>query len=401
MTLDFILFSSIFAQDKPVWRGKIAHKNGVKIFHNPQEPLFGDINFILEENLSIGGTGEDADFAFYKKVPFAVDEKGNIYVGDKGYGGIQKFSKEGKHLQTIGRKGQGPGEFMNIQSFFLGPKGGLIVYDPNKIHIFDQNGTYEHSFPIPFSINITTLRETQDGRYLMLVTDLLDPKAPLNKILLLSLHKGKPSTKTILIYPHPYSNKLTKNNLDFVVNMRFVPNLYFCRLDDWLSVFGYSSELKLFVIGPSGETKYMIEKEEPCHPVTGEDKKAGIELDLKVINMLSKKAGVKFTKRDVEKASDFRKCRPVFSNILSDGEGSLYVVKFKSITEKSEGIECDLFSKEGYYLYKIFIPQVSSETITIKKGLIYVLDKDSDSGYVRLKRYKIKNWGQLKEYHPE
>jgi len=404
LILTLLVFTSCTKENdnqKTVWKGKIEYEKGIKVIKNPQEPLYGIIKLKLEEDLSIGGTGDNEQFTFYKNVPFAIDEKENIYIGDTGNCGIQKFSKQGRYLQTIGRKGKGPGEFMNIQSFYLGRDGSFIVYDPNKIHLLDKEGNYEQSFQIPFSSNITSLRETQDGCYLMLVSDFINTRAPVNRILTMSLHDGTSSTKTIETFPHPYSNKLIRNNLDFIVNMKFSPNMYFCRLDDRLSVFGYSSELKLSVIGPAGETEYIIEKEEICNPINKEDKKAGIERDLKIINMFSKKSGVRFTKRDVEKASRFQKCRPVFSNILPDGNGNIYVIKFKSITDNNKGIECDLFSKEGYYLYNVVIPQISSETMKIRKDFIYMLDEDSDSGYICLKRYKIKNWDQLKEYNPK
>ncbi len=55
----------------------------------------------------------------------------------------------------------------------------------------------------------------------------------------------------------------------------------------------------------------------------------------------------------------------------------------------------DLFSQEGYYLYRVkmddFFPQI------IKNGFIYTSKSDPDTGYYKVKRYRIKNWNKIKE----
>jgi hypothetical protein len=37
---------------KPAWKGKIETGNGIKIMKNPKEPLYGEIVFDLDEDLS-------------------------------------------------------------------------------------------------------------------------------------------------------------------------------------------------------------------------------------------------------------------------------------------------------------------------------------------------------------
>ncbi len=36
------------------WKGKIEDEEGIKIIRNPTDPLYGEIEFDLEEDLSIG-----------------------------------------------------------------------------------------------------------------------------------------------------------------------------------------------------------------------------------------------------------------------------------------------------------------------------------------------------------
>jgi len=54
----------------------------------------------------------------------------------------------------------------------------------------------------------------------------------------------------------------------------------------------------------------------------------------------------------------------------------------------------DIFSRDGYYLYKVIIPIPSD---IIKNGYLYTCILNEDTGEEFAKRYKIKNWAQIKE----
>ena len=66
----------------------------------------------------------------------------------EGHGGandrILKFSKDGKFIKSIGKKGSGPGEFNGPHALAFDSKGRLIVGDRsnNRIQILDQDGKF-------------------------------------------------------------------------------------------------------------------------------------------------------------------------------------------------------------------------------------------------------------------
>lgn len=96
---------------------------------------------------------------------------------------------------------------------------------------------------------------------------------------------------------------------------------------------------------------------------------------------------------------DSRECRipkyrPFYSRIMKDDKGHIYVFKLKSILSEEKGTNFDLFSQEGYYLYKVKIHDVIPRIV--KKGFIYAISSDPDTGYYKVKRYRIKNWDQIK-----
>ena len=69
---------------------------------------------------------------FSQPVGVAVDKDDNIYVSDYDKSSILKFSKEGKLIKVVGRKGTQPGEFSDL---------GLIKVINDKLYVCDR-GNY-------------------------------------------------------------------------------------------------------------------------------------------------------------------------------------------------------------------------------------------------------------------
>jgi len=105
----FILFFSCIKSDHSY---TIEMKDGVKYIHN-HAPAWGDtLKVALEFVQKIGVLeGEDWNYLLHRPGDIALDSEGNIYIMDAGNARIQKYTATGEYLATIGRSGQGPGEF--------------------------------------------------------------------------------------------------------------------------------------------------------------------------------------------------------------------------------------------------------------------------------------------------
>ena len=84
-------------KQKPQWKGKIEYENGIKIIKNPKEPLYGEIKFELEEDLSIGRE-DDENYLFYRAMDIVQDSEENIYIADSRNFRVQKFDNKGQYL---------------------------------------------------------------------------------------------------------------------------------------------------------------------------------------------------------------------------------------------------------------------------------------------------------------
>jgi sugar lactone lactonase YvrE len=113
---------------------KIETVNGVRLVHNSGPGAWGKAPKVTLEPVRVLGDVDTADenMAFYIPVNIVCDAAGNMYVLDSGNHRIQKFDPAGKYLATIGRQGQGPGEFHYPSWLSLDAQGFLYVSDPNN-----------------------------------------------------------------------------------------------------------------------------------------------------------------------------------------------------------------------------------------------------------------------------
>ena len=210
-----------FGQQKPEWRGTIEQMGGVTVIKNPEEPLFGKIELELEEDLVIGRE-EDENFRFYKWISLDVDRDGNIYVMDRGSFRIQIFNGNGEYLRTIGREGEGPGEFAQPTFIRLDEAGNMYVEDRAKAHIFDKDGNYVRAFPK--SMSTRSFKITKKGELLGEDRTIRPPK-DLYECVVLMNDQNKVLKKMAEFYS-PKMDSMFNRKDRFAIQ---VPELCFCR----------------------------------------------------------------------------------------------------------------------------------------------------------------------------
>jgi DNA-binding beta-propeller fold protein YncE len=91
-----------------------------------------------------------------------IGDSGQVYVLNFDDAEIGHYAASGEKIGTIGRKGQGPGEFTYATGIFY-EKGKIYVQDllNQSISIFDDKGTYQHSVRIP--LRGVVLRRVANG----------------------------------------------------------------------------------------------------------------------------------------------------------------------------------------------------------------------------------------------
>lgn len=114
--------------------------------------------FVLVFRLQAGPVQEVWSFSsfgdnhfFYKPSDIECDlVQSRIYIADSGNNRVVVFDSEGKLLKIIGRKGQGPAEFMNPTGLYILEDSKLAVADSNnsRVQIFDKSFNLTDSIKI-------------------------------------------------------------------------------------------------------------------------------------------------------------------------------------------------------------------------------------------------------------
>jgi hypothetical protein len=104
-------------------------------------------NFV-DNKITLAGIADDIKYVpLDSNFPFTPYNyritPGFIYTSTKN-SGILKFDRQGKLINTIGRKGRGPGEFSSGFKFTVDEKSGdvFIMDTGNRTKVYSQNGTF-------------------------------------------------------------------------------------------------------------------------------------------------------------------------------------------------------------------------------------------------------------------
>jgi hypothetical protein len=142
MKIASAIFLALFLGSIFVGAQKIEMVNGIRVIHNEKGGKWGaNPELRLELVRTIGGLDAEENLSFNNPTDIVRDSAGNLYVMDSGNRRIQKLDTEGTFIKTIGRKGQGPGEFERAYSMDIDNEDNLFVLDVSKrIEVFSSEG---------------------------------------------------------------------------------------------------------------------------------------------------------------------------------------------------------------------------------------------------------------------
>lgn len=356
----FSLIPSIHAQ-----KIKIKTENGIPVVCNPKEPApppEGPSRLILTEDLCIG-EDEAGDFVFSEIRTIEVDDEGNIYVLDSKEVCVKVFDKNGKHVRTFGKKGQGPRELQRPVRLHLFRGREMMIYDGgnNRLSYFSLDGECLREIPAGkyrLSRAIPDSKGNIIGQFLVfgdkIVTEIKIFDSELNPVLDIATIEEEGISTNVFNMMRP------------VISVRVMENDHI--------VWGASSQYEICVVNPEGITIRKIIKDYDPVKITEADKEVMINES--------------FGDRGVPEGFklEFPKNYHPFYYFICDDEGRIYVQTYEK--DKQGDVCFDVFDTEGRYIVRFFLPEDEYPYI-IKKNKMYTYIRESEEGIPIVKRYNM------------
>ena len=137
------------------WAGTVdTLANGVVVVSNPSEGIWDSTNaWQLTAAFRLGSVEGNGPDVFARIIAIEADQAGHVYVLDNVAQEVRVFDRTGEYVRTLGRPGEGPGEFRGANGMGWGPDGLLWVVDQrlNRFTSFDSTGALVGSRRVPMS----------------------------------------------------------------------------------------------------------------------------------------------------------------------------------------------------------------------------------------------------------
>ena len=335
-------------------------------------------NITFQDTLEIKGV-------FTKISDLDLDSDGNIYVFDEGEQNIKKFSKYGEYINTIGKKGKGPGEFDTANLFEFDNNDKLIVcnFGNNRFDVLSSEGQFLSSFRVPGQSSVFALPGVSAF------------KINSKNHLILALHDRYSGTYLIQKWNmkgeiiHEYF-RVQKELPSFNNSHREIKRELLLAIDKLDNIYyAFSDEPGITALDSIGNVKYKIDRKIIPILYSDEERKKLIE-ETKKIYIEGFTAGYMNGAKNIPKniplppwAKDTYKYKP-FSFALFSLKGNQVVVVSASINKTSnvdfeffeDGISKNVQELELYSINSIF--NAFSEKLLINNNVLLQVVEDED-----------------------
>lgn len=327
----------------------------------------------LVEDLRYSGGEPGSQGELIQPNGIAIDEVGRMYVADANPAMIKVYGPDGVFLHSIGREGQGPGEF---QSALLGIFDSLlIVHDPRtaRTTVFDTAGQYVRSWQAGCCywmwINVD-----REGR---IATPVPDQSDSVSVVLARTSVQGVAlDTIVIPVLGRMYTWTIVTPGSHSGWSIPRAPTTDHALLPDGSVIMGYSDTYKLFKIS-GGDTLRVIRRSWSPEPIPESELDS---IHTQMVENVSRNRDPAVVRKAFRK-SDMPTTYPAWTALNSDEAGRLWV---------STNAGLDVFDQDGIYLGLVTAPGEARGRWSRwgPDGSLYTISIDDD-GFPVIARFHV------------
>lgn len=347
----------------------------------------GKIRLIPE--LTIDDKSFPEDVFFESPVDICFDDKSNLYVCDYKANNIKVLDPSGKFTKTIGRQGQGPGEFeMPFQVAIS--KDQLVVWELSnrRISVLNPEGEFIKSVQIARNEGWPRkIRALPNGDFVIESAKTYYGNNEKPQECIIEIYSPDIERKKTLSTQEVWENKYIFTPVSTNVPQPYTPRVYWDVSPEGKIFIGFSED---YIIGiydkEKGRLSSFSREYEPVK-ITEEDKKnwfAGMTY--------SGPEGIIQGAPDYTvKNTKFPKHKPPYQHIMVDGEGNILVFPYQKDNDKDIR-NFDAFDPEGKFISKV---QIEGDVTfpylrrVLTRGNCFWFIEQDEEGLPKIVKYRI------------
>jgi len=391
--LIFLLFPSFLFGGNLV--SKLISSQDVITVVNTKNPVPAEGSrkrLVFTPELTIGIEEGDENYMFGNSIQVIADDQGCFYVLDWDRKRIQKYDPEGKYLFTIGRKGQGPGEFGNIWEMRFDSEGNIYATDivNNRVSFFSTaDGQFKKQFRIEQNIggviflsntkfySVKSIQREESGVFKVdFLHGLFDENC-------------QPVTELYLDKGGFQSPRRKNSRAEFLAELlsgsAYKPYVVSRVTDDERILMGYSETYEIKVHKSDGKLLQIIQKTSDPRKISREHE--DFYFRHQVTDFLRSFPQDMSLTEEVRKHMKYPKYLPAYLGFIPMDNGWLFVV-VDSLEKKSE---IDLFDEKGVYIGQ-FESDIPALSLFFKSKKAYTVANVNDYNFVQRYSYQIVNY---------
>ncbi len=358
---------------------------------HPAPPKGGEWKISFLEDLTVGVKEGDENYMFGKRLYFNVDDDGNIYAVDWDRKRIQKYGPDGKYILTIGRFGQGPGEFQNVWMPHFDREGSLYTQDiaNHKVVFFDLNGKLIKEVKLPEKTDDILINSR--GEYVGYIHEIKeDPKSGAKVISSFGLFDKDfnpiavihQTTQTFATLKGRDPGSLAEFLAEMMSKSAFSPEVTLLLGRDDRLYMGYPESYEIRVYSPSGKPERLIRKDQPSQLVTELHKKDYGSLQEREFLLGLPAVYSESIRKKALAMIRYPKYLPAYQKFALLDNGWLAVV----VDAVKDGpAKVDFFDENGVYIAEV-VASIPVDGLIFRKDKAYAI-VETEEGYRFIKRF--------------
>lgn len=350
----------------------LAELENLEVYHSDEAPLH---DILFEKEVAFGDTDE---FFIGTVSGIAADEDGRVFLADRREAIIRVYDPDGKYLNSVGSKGEGPGEFtaLNRPKLF---EGTLYTLDTQQQRISRFNavdGTYLSSINLGDSQSgtggfPTSFEPLSDDRFLVFMnhTDRSGEVLYRSPIPIIIDSRGKLLSEGFIKFMPTELILIQSEAFTQILRMSFMPESFIALNRDEQIVWGFTDRLHLKTMDLDGNYLRSFYYDKPNLPL---DRSA-------IISRYNDNALQPYIRN-----LSFPETNTAFMEFIVDDENRIWM---PFLTEDSQIRDWWVFTEKGMKL-AVFSRPASDRLELVKNGKAYFSEEDED-GLSQVVRYSI------------